>query len=155
VSKDVRIGIIVGIQKGFGERNVSENCPLEGRGFCNRSFPPELYNLELNDTRTLLVKISTPKLEKRRLFQCSIRNENLVLVFFCGCIISQSSKITISRDSYKLFGLVPSSFIKVKRQTHSQISVRIHYGRREECRPTKYSSCLQKWRSFHYLLYTC
>ena len=49
---------------------------------------------------------------------------------------------------YKPFGFVPSSFIKVKRQTHSQISVRIHYDWREECRPTKYSSCLKKLGSF-------
>ena len=38
--------------------------------------------------------------------------------------------------------------VKVTRQTHSQIIVRIHFGRREERRPTKDISSLKKSHSF-------
>ena len=118
MNKDVRISIIVRNQQGFGERKLSGKNPLEGPGFCNKSFRPELYNLELNDMRTLLVKISTAKLEKRKLFQCSIRDKKLVQGFFFEAVLFHKDPKSPSVETvtgYKPFGFVPSSFIKVKR----------------------------------------
>ena len=77
--------------------------------------------------------------------------------FFFGAVVVHKGPKSPSAETvtgYKPFGFVPSLFIKVTRQTHSQISLRICYGRLEECRPTKESSCLKKYIRFRYLSYT-
>ena len=71
--------------------------------------------MELNDTRTFLAKISTEMLEKRKIFQRTIRNKSLVQVFFLAVVFHKDPKSPSAEavTGYKTFGLVPSSFINL------------------------------------------
>jgi len=89
-------------------------------------------------------------LRNAKYFSAPSEIEALFRFFFLAVVFHEDQKSTSAETvaGYKPFGFVPSPFIKVTRQTYSQISLRIHYGRREECRPTKDSSCLKKLYSF-------